>query len=105
MEIIETQREQKMIEVIEITDIFHNGDKISSVELRINGTSIEISSQEWVCGHKTDATINIHGLHDGIIKIFNKVTKKQRKLKKSKTYVTTIESKENNLSSFLELDE
>ena len=101
MKIIETQNEQKMIEVIEMTSIFDNGDKISSVELRINGTSIEISSQEWICGHKTDATINIHGLNDGIIKVFNKVTKKQRKLKSSKTYVSTIESKENNLSSIL----
>ena len=99
MKIIKTQNEQKMIEVIERTNIFDNGDKISSVELIINGTSIEISSQEWVCGHKTDSQISIHGLNDGIIKIFNKVTKKQRKLKQSKTYVTYIESKENNLFS------
>jgi len=102
MDIIETQNEQKMIKVIERTDTFSNGDKISSVELIINGTSIEISSQEWVCGHKTDPLIYIHRLNDGIIKIFNKVTKNQRKLSQSKTYVTTIESKENNLSSFLE---
>ena len=101
MEIIKTEKEQKMIEVIERTDIFDNGDKISSVELRINGTAIEISTQEWVCGHKTDVKINIHRLNDGIIKIFEKVTKKQTKLSKSKIYVSTIESKENNLSSIL----
>lgn len=93
MEIIETQNEQKRIKVFERNRIFDNGDEISIVELNINGTTIEISTQEWKCGHKTDPNIIIYNMKNSELNIFNKVTKKQKKLPKSNKYYSTIKTK------------
>ncbi len=93
MKIIEKQNEQKRIKVWQRNLIFDNGDEVSIVELHINGTTIEISTQEWVCGHKTDPNIIIHNLKNSELNIFSKVTKKQKKLPKSNSYYSTIKNK------------
>jgi hypothetical protein len=97
MEIIKETKRQKKVEVVVKESTFDTGDEITTIILQYNGTRVEFSVQEWVCGHKTSPTVTIHDLREGVVKIFEKTTKK------SKTYndftVSTIKSAENNLSS------
>jgi len=94
MEIIKQEFEQKEIKMVESTSTFDNGDKISSIWLEAHGTRIEISVQNWECGHITSPTITIHEMRDSIIKVFEKTTKRTKKLSKVRCHVSTITSKD-----------
>lgn len=76
---------------------FDTGDELTTITLEFNGTRVEFSVQEWECGHKTSPTVTIHDLRDGVVKIFEKTTKRTKCYKDYS--VSTIESAENNLSS------
>jgi len=97
MEIIKETKRQKKVEVVVKESTFDTGDELTTISLEYNGTRVEFSVQEWVCGHKTSPTVTIHDLRDGAVKIFEKTTKKSKKFKNFT--VSTIESAENNLSS------
>ena len=94
MEIIKSEYEQKEIQIVETKSTFDNGDTISTVWLEAHGTRIEISVQNWECGHETSPTINIHEMRDSIIRVFEKTNKRTKKLFKSKCHVSTITSKD-----------
>lgn len=103
MEIIKETKKQESIQVEIKKSIFDTGDEITSIRLEYNGTTLEMSVQEWVCGHQTSPQFTIHDLRDGAVKIFEKVTKNTRSCKDYT--VSTIESAENNLSSITEMIE
>jgi len=94
MKIIKNEEEQNEIQVVEERSTFDNGDTISSIWLEAHGTRIEISVQNWDCGHKTSPTITIHEMRDSIIKVFEKTNKRTKKLLKAHCYVSTITSKD-----------
>lgn len=94
MKIIKQEFEQKDIEIVERASTFDNGDTISTVSLEAHGTRIEISVQNWECGHKTSPIITIHEMRDSIIKVFEKTNKRTKKLIKSKCHVSSITSKD-----------
>lgn len=80
-EIIETKETQDIIDIKSNKTVFECGYEIHSVELMVNGLSVEVvihNNEELDYEFKPE--VRIHNLKDSEVTIYQKVTKKMTKL-------------------------